>query len=220
MTPRNLQITFHLDGTGVYYDPNEPPMLDALLAAIRVRHHVSGEPPAKDEPPFEVPLPLAKQYVGNHWFWKASALFPIEDEAMQHVVYWRKRFRQNRAEMTEGSPNLTNGTYRDWNTPVPLLLTSALRGWCVYTGDRKPSKLRQDLEKDVRYIGKKRAHGRGQVTRVTVEMIEEDWSVSKDGLTTRYVPDENAFRNVRPRPPYWNLVGATLCKEIGTPITL
>src|SRR5690554_6977322 len=135
MTPH--RITFHLDGTGVYYDPYEPLMLDGILAVafmplVRARRGevYEHEEIGRDEPPYDVPLPLAKWHVGDVWGWRASALFP-EGETAETLTYWRKRLRQDRIEITEGSPNLTNGIYRDWNMPLPKLLCRQMVAYCV-----------------------------------------------------------------------------------------
>lgn len=211
MTPH--KITFHLDGTGVYYDPFEPLMLDGILAAACFHHYVHGEPPARDEEPFDIPLPLERWRVGDAWGWKASALFP-DGETAESLVYWRKRFRQNRIELTEGSPNLTNGVYRDWNMPLPLLLCRRMVAFAV--GDANAL---HELVRNVRWLGKKRAHGRGRVVSIDVERIDDDYSIERDGQLMRWMPREDGSRLVRPRPPYWNICGRVACGEIGDPVS-
>jgi hypothetical protein len=208
MTP--LEITFQLDGAGVFYDAAEPIMLDALLTAALCRWHVSGEPPTRSEQPQEIPIPLSKWHIGDVWGWKASALFPVDSDG-QSIVYWRKRLRQNRIEITHGSPNTSNGTYRDWNMPLPLTACTKMVAWAH--GDRK--EVRRELRRNIKYLGKKRAHGHGRIVDITVEIIEQDWSMSKNGVATRWTPDVNGFRLVRPRPPYWNSFGRVNCCEIG-----
>lgn len=207
-----IRITFNLDGTGVFYDQSEPIMLDALLGAAVCRWHVHGEAPARDEEPAEIPLPLARWEIGGTWGWRASALFPDGPtaESMQH---WRKRLRQGRIELAAGAPNTTNGTYRDWNMPLPLLLCHRMVAYAV----GEPSKVRRELRRSIKYLGKKRAHGRGAVVGIDVEQIEEDLSLrSAAGLAMRWLPEDGGPRLVRPRPPYWNIVGRVACCEIGT----
>lgn len=211
---RPLKITITTDGTGVYYDPFEPTTLDGLLAYALARWHVHGEPPTRGEDPFEIPLPLGRWQRGDVWGWNASALFPADDEIFESLQFWRKRFRQNRAELTTGSPNLVQGTYRDWNMPIPLTLS--LR-WVAYAfGDRR--EILRPLRRDVRYLGKKRAHGRGAIVSVEVEEIDRDCSIARDGRYMRWMPSETGSRLVRPRPPYWNTCGRVLCAEIGDPV--
>jgi CRISPR type IV-associated protein Csf3 len=208
---RPLQITFHLDGTGVYHDPGEPIMLDAILAAALCRFHVHGEPPARDEEPFDVPLPIQRWHSGNTWGWHASALFP-DGATAESLQYWRKRFRQSRVELSAGSPNLTNGPYRDWNMPLPLLLAPRMIAYAFGEAGR----IRRELRRSIRYLGKKRAHGRGAIVSIDVEEIDRDCSISRTGLLTRWMPRPAGPRLVRPRPPYWNTCGRVQCAEIGT----
>lgn len=207
---RPIKITFHLDGTGIYYDPNEPLMLDGLLAAAVIRWHMHGEPPARDEEPADVPLPLARWQRDGVWGWHASALFP-DGDSVESMQFWRKRFRQGRVDLTTGAPNLTNGTYRDWNMPLPLLVVPRMVAYAV--GDM--GRIRHELRRSIKYLGKKRAHGRGAVVRVEVEPTPEDWSIIRDGRLQRWMPYQDGTRLVRPRPPYWNTVGRVRCAEIG-----
>jgi hypothetical protein len=209
---RPLKITFHLDGTGVYYDPCEPLMLDGILAAALCRWHVHGEPPARDEEPFDVPLPLKRWEMGGTWGWHASALFP-DGATAESLHYWRKRFRQIRVELTEGMPNLTNGTYRDWNMPLPLLLAPRMVAYA--NGER--ARIRRELRRSIKYLGKKRAHGRGAVVGIDAERMQADWSLYKNGTAMRWLPSSDGVRLVRPRPPYWNTCGRVMCEEIGVP---
>jgi hypothetical protein len=146
------------------------------------------------------------------WGWCASALFPRGATA-ETVRWWRKRLDVARAHVSAGSPNTANGTWRDWNMPVPLLLATELVGWCV--GDRR--KIARALTRDVRWLGKKRAHGVGRVVGVEVSAIEHDWSCRREGLATRWLPapaHADGLRLVRPRPPYWSNVGRIACAEI------
>lgn len=207
---RLMKVTFHLDGTGVFYDPYEPLTLDGILAAAVCRWHVHGEPPRRDEEPFEIPLPLAKWHIDGQWGWRASALFPEGDTA-EGLEYWRQRCRQHRIELTTGSPNLTNGPYREWNMPLPLLLSHRMVAYAV--GDIH--RVRRELRRSIKYLGKKRAHGRGAITAIDVDRAAEDWSLVYGEKTTRWLPTPGGRRLVRPRPPYWNIVGRVPCCEIG-----
>lgn len=221
MTPH--RITFHLDGTGVYYDPYEPLMLDGILAVafmplVRARRGevYEHEEIGRDEPPYEVPLPLAKWHVGDVWGWRASALFP-QGETAETLTYWRKRLRQDRIEITEGAPNLTNGIYRDWNMPLPKLLCRKMVAYCVTDREGRRD-IRRQLER-IKYLGKKRAHGHGRIVGIEVAKCDEDFSTERDGRLTRWMPREDGTRLVRPRPPYWNNVGRVACAEIGDPVS-
>jgi len=208
----NFKIVFHLDGSGVYVDPNEPIHLDALLTwSLAPRLGIHGDLP-RDRRPEPVPLPLNRRDIGGHWLYAASALFPDGPQG-EDLQFWRKRFRQNRAELSTGSPNLTNGTYRDWNAPMPIML---LRRMVAYaSGSRNECKR---LLRDVQYLGKKRAHGYGKVIGIELDEMEHDWSIVRNGIATRWLPDESGTRLVRLRPPYWNSVDRVMCCEVGDPV--
>ena len=210
MSIQPLKITFELDGTGVYYDPNEPIHLDALLAWALAPFHCKGEAPTRSEEPVDIPLPLDKWRIGNEWGWKASALFP-DGETAESLQYWRKKFRQNRIELTSGSPNLQNGIYREYNQPLPLLLCHQMIAFAV--GDR--GRVHQILRKHVKYLGKKNAYGKGRIVSVNVEVIENDYSTIRDGKAMRWLPKEDGTRKIRMRPPYWNNVAKINSCEVG-----
>lgn len=207
---RPVKVTFTLDGTGVYYDQAEPIMLDSLLSACLCRFHVHGEPPSRDEEPFDVPLPLKRWSCNGTWGWHASALFP-DGETRESLQFWRRRLRQNRITLAEGSPNTTNGPYRDWNSPIPLILCNRMVAYAF----GEAGKIRMNLRRSIKNLGKKRAHGRGAVTNIEVVEVEHDYSITKDGVYMRYWPDENGMFKVRPRPPYWNNHGLVLSLSPG-----
>ncbi len=204
-----LKVTFHLDGAGIYYDPAEPIHLDALVAWALAPMHCKTRHITRADTPEDFPLPLAQSAIHGERVWRASALIP-EGETAETLTHWRKRFRAGRVELTRGSPSLTNGAYRDWNMPLPLLLTHRMVAYAV--GDRR------DLLKLLRRVpalGKKRAHGHGRITGVEIERVEYDWSMICDGRAMRWLPHPNGVRLVRPRPPYWNPHGRVPCLEIG-----
>lgn len=203
-----FRVTFHLDGGGLYYDPNEPIHLDALLAwALAPMQGQTGL--QRDQIPRTVELPLMRQRIGAHWVWRASALLPDGPQA-ETLQFWRKRFRERRAELAAGSPNLTNGTYRDWNVPIPIMLTRRLVAYA--SGNRKACKraLRQ-----VRHLGKKRGYGLGKIVGMDFDEVAEDWSLTRDGMAMRWMPDPAGTRLVRLRPPYWHPHERVRCCDVG-----
>lgn len=208
-----LKITIHLDGAGLYYDPAEPIHLDALVAWALAPFHAPRHL-TRDDVPVDLPMPLARRGIGDTWVWAASALFPAGQTA-ETLTHWRKRLRQGRIELTRGSPNLQNGTWRDWQMPLPLLITHRMEAWAI--GDRR------DLLKLLRRVpalGKKRAHGHGRITGVEVERVGDDYSLVREGRAMRWLPDARGTRLVRPRPPYWNPHGRVRCLEIGDAICI
>jgi len=209
-----FKITFHLDGSGLFYDPNEPIHLDALLAWVLAPRQGFREIHSRDEVPGHVRLPLEWKKISGNMVWCASALFP-EGAQGEDLRFWRKRFRQGKADISDGSPNLTNGAYRDWNMPIPITLTPRMAAYA--NGGRKECK---KLLQEVRHLGKKRAHGYGKIISMDFDEIPEDWSMVKDGKAMRFLPDENGWREVRVTPPYWNNCNRVKCCEIGDEYTL
>ena len=210
MSIKPLRVIFRLDGSGVCFDPCEPIHLDALLAWCLAPMHTTGEPPARDEPPQDIPLPLCKWRIGGEWGWHASALFPV-GEGFETLRFWRKKFRVGRAELFSGQANSKTGPTREYNQPVAVTLCREMEAFAL--GDRK--RVAQVLRKNLRYIGIKRSQGLGRLTGIDVEVVGEDLSLYRDGVAQRYIPNEDGDRVVRPRPPYWNIVGAVPCLDVG-----
>lgn len=206
----NLQITFHLDGTGVYYDPYEPIHLDALLAWALVPFQAASKNIARSDIPDEIELPLTRWKINNFWGWKASALFPGEN-CCESIQYWRKKFRQNRIELMTGSANLKQGIYREYNTPMCLVITDKMIAYAQ--GGKK--RIKQILQKHIKYLGKKRSYGKGKIINIEVEEIENDYSIKKDGKAMRWLPKQDGSKLVRCRPPYWNRIDRINCCDIG-----
>lgn len=208
-TFKPLKITFELE-SNVFFNPSEPIMLDALLAwCLMPYKRTSAEPPRRDEQPEDITLPLARWELGGTWGWHASALLP-EGEVLEHLVYWRKRVREDRLTLAAGSVNPQNGPYRGYNVPMPVVAHCSLVGYLV--GDRR--RVRRELKR-VKYLGKKRSMGIGRVSSLSVDVCEEDRSLVFEGMAMRWLPMDGGRRDVRPRPPYWNSCGRVACCEVG-----
>ena len=214
----NFKIIFQLDGTGIYYDAAEPPHLDALLVWTLAPMQTTRTDIDRSDTPDNIQIPLRTSKVQGHPVWHASALFP-EHEGVETLRFWRKKFDQNRIGLTTGSPNLTNGVYREYNMPVPLLLVPRLVAYA--SGNCK--EVKRLLRKNIRSLGKKRAYGYGRVVHIGCEETPEDYSLVQDGRAMRWLPkmDGSPFdRQVRTRPPYWNMVDRVSCCEVGDPYEL
>ena len=206
----NFKVIFQLDGCGIYYDPNEPIHLDALLAWALAPMQTQERCLMRSDTPDDIQLPLLRSVVNGSEVWHASALFP-EQPGVETLRFWRKKFRQNRIELTTGSPNLQNGVYREYNMPIPVLCASKLVGYAQ--GNCK--EVKRILKKHLPAVGKYRAQGFGRVVDVECDHIDDDWSWVKDGRAMRYLPTPGGMRLVRPRPPYWNIVGRGPSCEVG-----
>jgi len=202
-------VTFLLDGSGLWLDPDAPIHLDGLLAYCAAPHHARRHV-TRGEEPDDIPIPCREREFRGHRVWCCSALFP-EGPAGETVEYLRKKFRKDRARLTSGSPVLTNATYREYNIPMTLVLAARMTGYAF----GEAGKIRKELRRNIRHLGKKRAAGKGRVTDVVVEEIEHDWSCLKDGRATRFLPHPDGWRRARVRPPYWNAIGAIPVCEVG-----
>lgn len=210
---RPLKITFYLDGTGFYHTPNDPIHLDALLAfCASIRD--CRETITRGDVPDDISIPVKRWKTSGDWGWMCSALQPA-GPVHHSTEYIRSRFRSSRAHLTTGKPNLTNGIYRDFNIPVTLTLCHQLEAWCF--GERR--KIRRELRRHIKFIGKKRSIGKGRVVDITVEECDEDFSIRRNGTAMRFLPDPDGARTSRVRPPYWNSHGAISVCEIGDEIT-
>lgn len=207
----NFKVIFHLDGSGIYYSPADPIHLDAVLAWIFVRLQVAPCDIGRDDNPEAVKLPVLQTTVNGNKIYRASALFP-EGETASSLRFLRKKFRSSRVELAGGSPNLQNGTYREYNLPVTLLLTPRMVAYA--SGNRK--EIKKALRKNIFALGKKRAYGYGRVIHIECEEIPDDYSLIKDGRAMRWLPDPRGTRWVRPQPPYWNNTGKVRCLEVGS----
>jgi len=207
----NFKVKIQLDGRGVYYDPNEPIMLDSLLVHFMAIIQGKSRPLQRDETPDDIQIPLMQETIQGRTLWKASAFFPV-GEQFESLQFWRKKFNLDSIEFTDGSPNLTNGVYREYNMPFPLLVCRELVAYA--SGNRH--NVERILRKNLKHLGKKRSQGKGGVVKITTCGIKEDWSWIKDGCATRFLPvDDHYARKVRLKPPYWNIVDAVHCCEIG-----
>jgi hypothetical protein len=209
----NFKVIFQLDGSGVYYDPNEPIHLDSLLAWTLAPMQASRQGLTRSDAPDDIRLPLLRSTIHGSQVWHASALFP-EADGHETLRYWRKKFRQDRLLLTGGSPNLQNAVYREYNMPVPLLLIPRLIAYA--SGNRK--EVKRTLKKHLSALGKKRAYGYGRIVNIECEQTPDDWSLTADGIAMRWLPHPDGQRLVRPAPPYWNMIGRVPCLNVGDPI--
>jgi CRISPR type IV-associated protein Csf3 len=80
-------------------------------------------------------------------------------------------------------------------------------------GDR--GRVNQILRKHIKFLGKKRAYGKGRIVGVETEIVDYDYSMFKDNFAMRFLPKEDGSRQCRVRPPYWNIWDRVNCCEIG-----
>ena len=201
---RPVKVTFHMDAQGTCVDPHNPVMLDGLMAWCLAPFHTNGIPPDRDERPTEIPVPVASWRCDELgvWGYRASAVVP-DGESRETVHYRRRKLQVDRLELTTGSPNVSIGTMKEWNVPIPIILCPRFVAYAM--GNRK--RIRKVVQRHVKYLGRERAHGFGRVLQIDVDYADDDFSMVRDGLATRFLPERDGTRLCRPRSPYWNNVG-------------
>jgi hypothetical protein len=209
----NFKLIFHLDGRGVSFNPREPIHLDALLTWCLAPMQCNERHITRDDDPEDIRLPLLRTKVKGIEVWRASALFP-DGPQFEGLQWWRKRFRDARADLSAGSPNCGSGVYRDWSHPIPLVLCNTIVAFA--SGNR--SECRKLLRKQLRCLGKKRAYGLGKIVEIEAVETPEDYSLVRDGRAMRWLPNGQGPRLVRARPPYWNRIDRVMCCEVGDSI--
>lgn len=211
---RPLKITFEIDSAGLIYDPFCPPMLDGIIdwclsPLIRNKGETA---PGRGDQINEIRLPLGIWHIGQYWGWCASALIPSDGESPQESIqYFRKKFRANRISLTNGMPNLQSGATREYNLPFTVQLVDRLIAYCM--GDRHT--IDSLLRRNVRYLGQKKHRGRGRIEKISIEVVDDDYSILYNGIAMRWLPTRGGLREVRLRPPYWNNNDRVLCCEVG-----
>lgn len=211
MSLQPLHIVFTLDDEGVMFDPFCPIHFDGLLDWCLSPLNRTGSAPARHEKPEEIRLPLGTWHYGGTWGWCASALFPVGVEWEEEMRYIRKKVRTNRLSLTSGNINLQSGKTREWNLPLTLQHIPQMEAWCL--GERQ--RFKRLLEKNLRYLGKKRHRGFGRIEDLSIDYCDDDYSVLKNGKAQRWLPDKDGLREVRVRPPYWNNIDRIACCEVG-----
>lgn len=200
-----LKILFELDGAGVEYVPYEPIHLDGLLSwcLVEKRPDYTHD---RDIAPTDLDLPLKKWESPEGWCWKASSLMP-EGWNMETVRYVRRHYDVNLATLSAGKPNTIGLRYKDRNDPHTFQLVNQL---AAYIDTDEPDLIPRELSK-LKYLGRGPARGNGRIQKIRVEPTDEDFSVIKNGIASRYVPHPDGWKFVRCRPEYWRTMGRVHC---------
>lgn len=160
---------------------DDPPQLDSLLESVLCLHH--GKASAGYDPgykvdrsvpcpePGSIPIPIAREWIGGQFVARCSAPI-LGDVAAQTVDHVAKRIESDRAVLLSPDDRRIITTTNSWTKSYRLPLRVRVVPWIAWVVeyDGQPSKLRRVLER-VRNIGRKVAHGYGQVAR---------WEVVKD----------------------------------------
>lgn len=179
----NLQVTAYLR-TPVVCDPQFP--LDAILlyqASWLRKGYREFSFPGEYNRNGGVTLPLAiEHYKTEDWYYKCS--FAEWGLFVDDLLHWNKRIDDRYIQfMQPRKVDRQRGVYRAYH--MPLFCRSALyvRWYCV--GDKSEIEM---LLSTAKFIGKKTAQGYGSVIRWEVIVIDQDYSVWKDGKLMRAIP--------------------------------
>lgn len=208
-----LAVTAHLQGpvTGA-------PMLDALLEFVAAQRAglVAGFGPIQ-----RVVTPLAREPADR--FALCSA--PVVSWEAREGRFIHRRFPIHEAQMLGNAKlrrvNISAGACRSYRIPGDVAWADgdAIRWWCL--GDLAGV---EDHLTEVRYLGKRRAVGRGIVERWAVEPCEPwdgGFPVVRDGAPLRPLPLDwpglvdppTAYHTLA--PPYWDHAAEVLCAVPG-----
>lgn len=192
-------------------------MLDAILYHAWFMRHMPGVLEGTIDPPttLRVGLPLRQE---PHNTWAASAGQYNQIAITQVYIHKRPDFFNpdytDNLALDKGIISDSVGQYRAWSIP---LLVRTIDGPITFYAVGHADEV-QGLLDLIPSIGKKGAAGYGAVRKWTVEEIEEDYSMLKNGVLMRPVPLADASEILSPRvqmygykPPYWKPCNQALC---------
>lgn len=185
--------------------------------------------PNRTEKPFEFDLPIVSSKIRGERIYHASALFPQGGD-VETIQYFRTKCPQEFITDCTGSANLQSGLTRDHNRPYTVTICREMVGYAVgnlkilkkvfYRTHSKDGELLPEKKLKILALGKKRNRGLGGLVDITVEKVDYDWSIIKNGRAQRYLPDPEGMRECRVRPPYWNMYGKITCCDVGEEYSL
>lgn len=186
-----LIVRAHMAGAIV----GDAPHLDALLESVLAIHHAKPVAGAKIDrstplPEHGIPIPMLRQNVAGQAVPCCSA--PIIDEVWHdRVEYVNKRLdvalSEHLDEAERKKVDVASGTLKSYRLPQRLRNVNYVSWFCC--GDRR--EILKALRR-VKYIGKKTAHGNGEIAEWTVDRVDhQSWwyADSPDGqLLMRPLP--------------------------------
>ena len=223
--PDALKVTAFLSaGIAVFDDwsPDLASLLEWLI--LDGRGMASPNPSAQDveasRPVVDQHMPLTKGIVGAEWYWQTSS--PCYTYRNESISKFRKRWAPG---IDSPSPNwgkrkakwdTSQGAEKAYDLPLFVRIPPTITWYC--NGDRDEI---ESLLQGCTGLGKKRAHGYGQVNRWEVEEIGNDWHLfGPNGELMRPIPiaalptDRSvgfAIRDWGWRPPAWLSDNKTRC---------
>ena len=155
--------------------------LDNLLAAAVIidAYGQNYIPPINDPYVLPIPcLPLWRSEAGLPLF--ATTCFEPFGHTEKDVIYWHKRAQSGRFTNNAGKPlniNTSSGRWMERRVPMPTLVTISLSASCI----GNPEEIVRLLG-HIRFVGKKRGIGFGNVDHWIVRRTKEFRLVDEDRL--------------------------------------
>lgn len=186
--------------------PDQPIHLDAVLAAVLVNNACRRE--ENDPFAWQEKLPVAKQWVGDEWVWKASQLvFQIDPHATTNVINIRRyelpEWSKDKGVFWNGKKNVIpsgTGHAKAFLFNLPLWYCLKAYAWVDAEEEQIMPILRQ-----VEFLGKNRRNGFGRVFSLNVNKIEnkEQWKRRTLPESFHKYVDGHKLGMATVRPPYF-----------------
>lgn len=114
----------------------------------------------------------------------------------------------------KGKIPINRGYFKDFMINMPMLITDNITFYA--NGDKNEIK---KLLSNITHLGKKTSIGSGQITKIKIEKIEEDYSFFKDNNVMRPIPvkiklpiiEGMRFEKQPYKPPYWDKNNISMC---------
>ena len=220
----NLKVTAYLAAGFAAFDDWSPDLAGLLEWMILDARGMAAPNPTPEDveasrPVVEEFMPLERGEIGGAWYWATSS--PCYSYTTEYISKFRKRWSPGidtpmpdwgkRKAKWSGS----EGQEKNYDIPNYVRVTDAVTWYCRGDGSGV-----RTLLQGCTGIGKKRAHGHGQVQRWEVTEVYHDWHLyGPNGELMRPIPvaalpeapPDFAIRDWGWRPPAWLPANKTRC---------
>jgi len=220
----NLKVTAYIAAGFAAFDDWSPDLAGLLEWMILDARGMAAPNPTPEDveasrPVVEEFMPLERGEIGGAWYWATSA--PCYSYTTESISKFRKRWSPGidtpmpdwgkRKAKWSGS----EGQEKNYDLPNYVRVTDAVTWYCRGDGSGV-----RTLLQGCTGIGKKRAHGHGQVQRWEVTEVYHDWHLyGPNGELMRPIPVaalpeaplDFAIRDWGWRPPAWLPSNKTRC---------
>lgn len=199
-----LRVEITIKNGSPIREPKHLIHLDALLAYAKVQRSMAE---GADDFSAQEELPLAQieHKDATHPAWAASAF--VYQPLMKELRYWSRKTNVEAIAQAQGVKLLAmrgdkvdtgSGVWKGYSEFEPLIHTRKLTAWCV--GDKERI---IDLLSDIRFIGKRRSKGYGEVQEVRVVVDASARAKVKYRVLTWQESPAYAPMRCGTKPPYF-----------------